>query len=764
MGGDEAGATRTGVSRRAIEQLLELLPEAAILVAADDRIVAVNARAGELAGAPTSELRGAPLESMFEMAGGLAADGGAVARPLECTMTCHEGGRRPVEISSRAMTVDGERLVLAIVRDVTERKRVVDELRGSEERLRQAVRVSGIGIFDHDHATDVHYWSTRQRAMYGWPDDEPITVPRFLERLYPDDREAIAAGIRRAHDPAGDGAFDVEHRIIRSDGQVRWIATRSITLFAGEGAERRPVRTIGASVDFTDLKQREEDQRRLSAMLDATPDFVGLGDVEGRIFYLNRAARELLGLGPSEDPSKLGIRERHPEWAAKLTMETAIPHAVRDGSWRGETAFLRKDGSEVPFSQVVLAHRGSDGNVAFLSTIARDVSNEKKLEAQLLQAQKMEAIGRLAGGVAHDFNNLLSVILNATTLAQRSLALSHPVQADLEDVRVAGERAAELTRRMLVFSRKQVLRPQVIDVNEVLRGLSPMLRRLVREHIDLTFALAADLAPIRADPTHLEQVVLNLVVNACDAMPSGGRLAIETRNAPVDEAPGAQASTPTDPGSSSLVAIAVSDTGIGMDAATRARIFEPFFTTKAPGEGTGLGLAMIFGFVKQSGGEIAVRSDPGRGTTFTLYFPSAGGAPASRPRAPAAPTSSTGSETVLLVEDEGQLRKLVARVLERSGYRVLAAAGPLAALEMSRRHEGPIDLLLTDVVMPDMSGDELADRLTAERADIRVLMMSGYAERGIGRRGEGRPCLQKPFTFDDLLATVRGLLDRDPTR
>jgi PAS domain S-box-containing protein len=744
-------------SREALGELLQLLPEAAIVVEDRTRIVMVNSRAAELIGCSPSQVVDAPLVSVL-------TDGSAPApgAPRQCTLLRKDGRRLPVEVSFGEVGPEG--LVLGIVRDTTGRKLAEDELRKSEERLRQAVRVSEIGIFDHDHATDRHYWTARQREMYGWPDDEPITVPTFLARLHPDDRDAIGAGIRRAHDPKGDGSFDVEHRIIRSDGELRWISTRSITLFAGEGPERRPVRTVGASVDFTDRKLGEEGRERLAAVLDVTPDLVALVDPSGRLLYVNRSGREILGIDPGDDLSKVRIEDWRPEWAAKMLAETAIPAAMRDGAWRGETAFVDAGGFEVPFSQVVLAHRRHGGDIAFLSTVARDVSNERKLEAQFLQAQKMEAIGRLAGGVAHDFNNLLSVILNAATLAQKQLPKGHPCHADLEDVRLAGERAAELTRRMLAFSRKQVLRPQIVDVNEVLRGMAPMLRRLVREHIEQVMVLAHDLHLMKADPSHLEQVILNLVINACDAMPAGGTLTIATRNASIDERPTA---SQIDPTARSLVTIAVSDTGVGMDAATRAKIFEPFFTTKGIGQGTGLGLAMVFGTVQQSGGDISVESEPAQGTIFTLYFPSTTDEAVARPAPPATVASLAGSEVVLLVEDEGQLRKLVASVLRRSGYQVIAAAGPLEALTLSRGIAGPIDLLLTDVVMPQMSGKELADRLATERPATRVLFMSGYAEQSILGDGLVRsdrpPFLQKPFTFDDLLATVRRVLGGDPS-
>jgi two-component system cell cycle sensor histidine kinase/response regulator CckA len=751
---------------RSLEPFLEALPEAALVIEHRDRIVSGNALAADLFGVPAAKLAGLPLASVF------ASSYGGPNAPLDldartgrgATAACllvrpGDARRIPVEVSYRAIEVDGRPAIVAIVHDITEQKRAEEELRSGEERLRQAVRVSEIGIFDHDHFTDVHYWSPRQREIYGWPADEPITVPTFLARLHPEDRDAIGAGIRKAHDPAGNGSFDVEHRILRSDGEIRWIATRSITLFAGEGAARRPIRTLGASRDLTDRKLGKERTERLTAVLDMTPDVVVITDIDGRSLYMNHAAHSLFGVRDGDSLTRARVNECRPAWAIKRFLETAIPSALREGTWRGETAFLDSQGREIPFSQIILAHGDRDGKVAYLSTIARDVSKEKKLEEQFLQAQKMEAVGRLAGGVAHDFNNLLSVILSAATLAQRELPVGHPAREVLEDVTSAGERAAELTRRMLAFSRKQVLRPQLVDVNDVIRGMLPMVRRLISERIDQVTALDPELGFIEADPIQLEQVILNLVVNACDAMPSGGRLAIETTNAamPVGSDP-YRGERPA----AAYVTIRVSDTGVGMDAATKARLFEPFFTTKPLGQGTGLGLSMVFGIVKQSGGDIAVDSEAGRGTTFHVSFPQAMDRRASEAARSTAPPAATQFAVILLVEDEVQLRKLVSRVLGKAGYRVLVAVGPREALAMARDFNGHIDLLLTDVVMPDMNGAELADALTMERPTTRVLYTTGYAENNLSQHGVLRSdihLLPKPFTLDELLATVRKALD-----
>ena len=756
-------------SRQAFGEFLDALPDAAIVIETQcERVVLANSRAVDLFGYPLRELRDMPLARLlpedgrpdrgpqraFSEQGGVPADGGS-----DRTLLRSNGQAFAADVAHRPITLDGRTLVVAMIRDVSDRRREEDELRKSEERLRQAVRVSEIGIFDHDHSTDTHYWSARQHEMYGWPADEPVTVPAFLQRLHEDDRQVIADGIRRAHDPVAKGSFDVEHRIIRSDGQVRWIATRSTTIFAGEGSERHAVRTVGASLDLTDRKHVEEGRERLAAILDATPDLVSISDPSGKLLYLNQSARAFLRIEGTNGLSNRRLGDQLPESTRELVLKTAIPAATRDGSWKGETVFLDSEGREVPFSVLLLAHKQTDGRISFLSTIARDLTKEKSLEAQFLHAQKLEAIGRLAGGVAHDFNNLLSVIMGSAELAARGLPPEHPSLVDIEEVKRASERAASLTRGMLAFSRKQVLRPRVVDVNEVLRGMVPMMGRLIGEHIEIATRLAPDLGRVKADPHHLEQVILNLVVNARDAMPSGGTLTLETQNAFFDERY-AQLHLETKPGP--YVMVAVVDTGIGMTAATQARIFEPFFTTKAPGQGTGLGLSMVFGIVKQSGGDVSVRSEIGRGTSIHLYFPlTEDGEPVVEAAATTPLAAGARGGRVLLVEDEARLRKLVDTILRRHGYEVLVAEGPVEALEIALNDPRPIDLLLTDIVMPQMSGTDLAEQIATFRPDIRVLLTSGYTDNILheGIVDNGVHFLTKPFTPDVLLETVRHVLD-----
>ncbi len=397
-----------------------------------------------------------------------------------------------------------------------------------------------------------------------------------------------------------------------------------------------------------------------------------------------------------------------------------------------------------------------------LSFAVESVRNEaklRKLEEQFLHAQKMEAVGRLASGVAHDFNNLLSVILGCTALVHDRLKPDDPMRADLEEVTSAGHRAAKLTRQLLTFSRQEVIEPRVLDVGEVVLGMERMLRQLLREDIELSVLPARGLGRVRIDPGQLEQVVMNLAANARDAMPHGGKLRIETANVEIGKADAAGRHEVA-PGR--YVMLAIADTGVGMDAAVRERIFEPFFTTKETGKGTGLGLSTVFGVVKQSGGHICVQSAPGRGTTFKVYVPPPDDTPGPATAESLRASTMRGTETILLVEDEAQVRAMICTVLRREGYNVLDAQSGGDALLVCEQHAAKIHLLLTDVVMPRMSGHELAERLAPLRPEMRVLYVSGYAESatiGHGIRDAGVAFLPKPLAPDALLLRVREVLD-----
>jgi hypothetical protein len=397
-----------------------------------------------------------------------------------------------------------------------------------------------------------------------------------------------------------------------------------------------------------------------------------------------------------------------------------------------------------------------------LVVLIEDITVARETEEQLRQAQKMEAVGRLAGGVAHDFNNLLVVIDGYAEMVAHDLGPSHRAQSDLAEIHDAARRATSLTSQLLAFSRRQILQPEILDLNQVLRHVEFLLRRVIGEDITLSMRLCEPLGRVSADPGQIEQVIINLAINARDAMPDGGLLTIETAEVELDVEYAAR-----HPGATTgeQVMIAVSDTGIGMDEATMRRLFEPFFTTKPVGRGTGLGLATVYGIVKQSQGSIWVYSEPGRGTTFKIYFPAVGDAVAAVTRGQAEVPTLAGTETVLVVEDQVDVRRLIGRTLRRQGYCVLAAANADEAETFAREHQGPIHMLLTDVVLPGAGGREVARQVLAERADVRVAYMSGYTDDVIVHHGVLEPGLafiQKPFTGDALLRKIREVLSAEP--
>jgi len=483
----------------------------------------------------------------------------------------------------------------------------------------------------------------------------------------------------------------------------------------------------------------------------------------GRFLSVNAALVRILGYDSAADVLRLDMaRDVYADPAERQRLLDRDTYTDREYD-EVEATWKRKDGRLLSVQLSVRAVRKGAGEVEYYETFVRDVTEQRRLQQQLVQSQKMEAVGRLAGGIAHDFNNLLTVITSYSDLLLQDLGGEDPKREDVEQVRKAAEGAAALTRQLLAFSRQQVLAPRVVSLSVVVQGVEKMLRRVIGEDVDLVTALDLNVGSVKADVGQLEQVLMNLAVNARDAMPTGGKLTIETANVEHDPDYAREREAAL---LRRFVMLAVSDTGIGMDEATKARIFEPFFTTKEPGKGTGLGLATVYGIVQQSGGFIWVYSEPGHGTTFKIYLPqveaplegrAVGAAPGDLPR---------GTETILLVEDAAAVRAVTRQVLERQGYTVLEAAHGAAALQTAAGHPGPIHLLLTDVVMPVLSGRQLADQLARLRPDAKVLYASGYTDDAVVRHGvleAGISYLQKPFTADSLARKVREVLDR-PTR
>jgi two-component system, cell cycle sensor histidine kinase and response regulator CckA len=522
----------------------------------------------------------------------------------------------------------------------------------------------------------------------------------------------------------------------------------------------------------TEARQRfsalSEEEGHLLLVLNNVSDVIFAIDVESdggfRFSTVNRRFLETTGLQAGQ---VVGVRVEDviPEPARSFVLEK-YREALRTGApvrWEelSEYPAGKKLGhvTVVPVFDAAGSPRRLVGMVHDLTERLRAEDARRELEDQLRAAQKLEAVGQLAGGVAHDFNNLLAVILNYAWLLMEQLPEGDPAREDAREIAQAGESAAALTRQLLAFSRKQVLEPRVLDLNTIVSRLDKMLRRLIGEHLRLALELAPELGRVKADPGQLEQVVMNLVVNARDAMAAGGTLTLATADVDLDAAGAAQIPEAT-PGP--YVLLRVRDTGHGMDAATQQRIFEPFFTTKALGSGTGLGLSTVYGIVRQSGGTIRVQSAPGRGTTFEVYLPRVDEALNTTTPPPAQVRALAGNETLLVVEDDDAVRRVTERLLRAAGYRLLTAASPAEALRLDAQHSGPLHLLLTDVVMPGMGGRELAARLRQRHPELRVLYMSGYshgqfgAPRGLDADG---PLVAKPFSASDLTRSIRHALD-----
>lgn len=508
-------------------------------------------------------------------------------------------------------------------------------------------------------------------------------------------------------------------------------------------------------------KQLIEGEELFRLITENAADMIAVVDTQGERVYNSPSYEKILGYTPDELNGTTAADQIHPEDRDRVMK--AASEARRTGT--GTTLEYRmrhKDGTwrtlESRASTIV-----KNGTVEKLVIVNRDVTQRKSLEEQFRQAQKMEAIGRLSGGVAHDFNNLLGVIIGYGEIVQEGTPAESPLRGCVDEMLKAGHRAAGLTRQLLAFSRQQVLDPRILDLNAVVRDMEKMLKRLIGEDIQLVTSLSPELVRIKADQGQIEQVVLNLAVNARDAMPEGGELTLHTSNFHMDEEFVSRYPYPVLAGD--YVRFTVNDNGVGMDAATRARVFEPFFTTKEKGKGTGLGLSMVYGVVKQSGGYIDVTSEPGVGTYFNIYLPRAeNAADSQKPFSELCVAALKGNETVLLVEDETSLRTLSRHLLELCGYQVLEAENGSAALRISEDNSRNIDLLLTDVVMPGMSGRVLADQITTQRPEIRIVYMSGYTGQTVGQHGvlaEGSFFLPKPFTRESLAAKVREALDAD---
>ena len=632
-------ARRAIVSGEKYSTLMQHASDAIFVLDEDGRIVEANTRAGELLGRPADDLHGRPLHAFAAQPWSDRLQGKLARRDVSRVqahdfMLAHASGRDiHCELSISRGPAAGDQLLLAIVRDITERREAEEAIRVSEERYRLIARTTNDVLWDWNLATDHILWNDAVHTAFRYDPEAVEGSSAWWEaRVHPEDRERVLGGLQALVEGKIESWVD-EYRFRCGDGGYATVLDRASVLRDETG---RPVRAIGSMLDLT----------------------------------------------------------------------------------------------------------------------AR-----KELEEQLRQAQKMEAVGRLAGGVSHDFNNLLTAIRGYAQLLLADMPSGEPIRDDLEEIDKAASRAAALTGQLLAFSRRQVLQPVVLGLNDVMANMEKMLRRLLRENITLVTEVEPTLGSIRADVGQIEQILMNLVINAGDAMPQGGTLTVETMNFDLSE-PYPHRDGVVKPGS--YVMLTVSDTGIGMDRETMARIFEPFFTTKGEGRGTGLGLSTVYGIVKQSGGHIWVYSEPGHGTTFKACFPRLDGLPATDGVNGAASIEvPRGSETVLVVEDEDTVRAVLRRTLHRHGYSVLEARNGREALQILDQHPGSIHLVVTDVVMPEIGGPELLERTADRHPDVRALFISGYTEQTMLRRGvlSGRLAfLSKPFTPEALARKVRDVL------
>jgi PAS domain S-box-containing protein len=645
-------------------------------------------------------------------------------------------------------------------RAISERAR---QLRHQEARTRSILNSTADGIITIDERGTVRSFNRSAERMFGYRAEEVIgkNVKMLAPSPYRDEHDGYLDRYLRSDEARIVGRErDLEGQ--RKDG-TRFPMSLRVT----EVEDGRDRMFIGTVQDISERKRAEkalrESERKYRTIFEAAPGGICVTGQDGRILDANQSFLDLFGY-TREEITGLNAEDFYVDPANRVRFQRAMEAEGRVTDF--EAKLRKKDGTELDCLLTTTVRRDTHGSRSGYLGIVVDVTEQKRVELQLRLSQRLEAVGRLAGGVAHDFNNVLMAIMGSSELLLSDLGDTHPGRAEVHQIQHAARRAADLTRQLLAFARRELVEPRVLNLNAVVADAEKMLRRLIGEDIQLVTVLQHELWSVKADPGQIEQVIVNLVVNARDAMPEGGQLTLETANVDLDEAYAHQ-HVPSEPGS--YVMLAVSDTGRGFDEQTRARIFEPFFTTKEAGKGTGLGLATVYGIVKQAGGYIWVYSEPGHGSTFKVYLPRVDVGvdvpeEVSRPAvADAAGEVLRGTETVLVVEDESAVRALLCEFLRRYGYTVLEASHATEALDISSRHDGRIGLLVTDVVMPRISGPELAEQLMLSRPGLKVLYVSGYADRAIVEHGMVRAqeaYLQKPFPPDVLLRKVRELLGK----
>ena len=787
-----------------LEQLIESAPEAIAMVDNRHDVLRVNREFTRTFGYPAEEIVGRPLdllvpeerinESEFILG---ALDRGQTIN-VETVRRCRDGSLVEVSMLGTPINVSGSPVAQYLIyRDITQSKQSERALTESESKFRAVAETAATAIYIHDKSHFL-YVNRACEQISGYSRAELMAMdPRAL--VHPDGRDELRR--RRNASLRGEASpWRCEIKITTKNGELRWLDFSANAIrFEGKDA------VIATAVDITERKRAEELQAALYRIADQTSAATDLETfyraihgivselIDARNFYIALYDHEagLLSFPYFVDerqtaPSARPLGKQLTDFVLR-TGEPQLAPAARLQQLRlaGEVGEVNDpavvDWLGVPMKKGdqtfgVLAVQSYSEKVRYgprameiLNFVGQHVATAiehkraeqalRQSEKQLWQSQKMEAVGRLAGGVAHDFNNLLTVIKGYTELMLSDLKTSNPMRAEMEEVQKAADRAAALTRQLLAFSRRQVLAPKVVNLNDLVEDMHKLLRRLLGEDVELCNKLDRNLGSVTADPGQIEQVIMNLAVNARDAMPTGGKLTLETANVELDQAYSRQ-HAPIKPGS--YVMLAITDTGFGMSAETLCHVFEPFFTTKEQGKGTGLGLSTVYGIVKQSGGYIWPYSEPGMGTTFKIYLPRVAETAEPLPAPAVASKKLGGTETILLVEDEEGVRGLTRQLLERHGYTVLEAEHGRDALLLCERYSGPIHLLLSDVVLAQMSGRELAQRLSPLRPKMKILYMSGYSDEAIVHHGvlePGTAFLQKPFTTEALMRKLRDVLD-----
>jgi PAS domain S-box-containing protein len=737
------------------------------LISEDGRWLRVNRALSEMLGVAPEDLVGSAAEARTHP-DDLTAD-------REATRLLLAGECRTYTMEKRYFTAGGEVVwalvnvslvpgtdgdpghLIAGIQDITERKGAEAALRASEERYRLVARASKEVVWDWDLLTDRITWDEGTGPLLDYQRSELGNVAEWwYERLHPDDRERVVGSMDSAIGQ-GESVWSEEYHFRRADGGYAVVQDRAHIVHDESGA---PIRVISAMADLTEGRRAE---RRLHQVLDALPSGVWIVDKHGRIVLDNAASRQIWGPVRYAAIGQLGgyngkwVATGEPlqpeEWGAARALSRG------ESSYHEELTIEIPDGGQKTIVNSAIPIKDADGETVGAVNVSEDVTEKRALAAttaredeRAREGAKMDAVARLAGGIAHDFNNLLTGILTYSEVILQELRSSDPIRADIEQILHAGQRGAVLTRQLLAFSRRQLLQPTVISLNTLVLELEPTLNRLLGTEVTLETELDPLLANVLVDSSQMEQVLVNLALNAREAMPNGGRLVISTANAQLERDGRDPAGT--------YASIAVRDTGIGMDEATKARIFEPFFTTKHGPSGAGMGLSIVYGIVEQSGGHLCVESAPGRGSCFSIYLPRYTGAELAATAGERAPQG--GTETLLLVEDEMTVRSSMRRLLQWHGYRVLEARNGIDALRVYEDNAPGIDLVLTDLVMPEMGGQELVEQLRVRNPDLKVVFMSGYAEKTITSNGalpSGTGFVDKPFTVEILMRRLREVLD-----